>query len=414
MIKRFSNAAQIVTIDSKGKGRKHGIDSSNIEVLTGFDLIVENDLIKDFIPSSTQINVPHKMVNVSGKIITPGFVECHTHSLFAGDRSAEFRMKLEGKSYEDIAAAGGGIVSSVKAIRETPDSELLSLLLKRIDIFISQGVTSLEIKSGYGLSYEAELKMLRVIKKAASLRNITIIPCFLGAHTVPTEFKTDRNKYLSIIIDQLLPQIKKENLAGRCDAFCESSAFSPVEVEMVFNAAKKLGFNLTLHTEQFNNIGGLELAIKSGALSVDHLEVLKDKQINLLVDTETVAVLLPGVSYTLGYSYAPARKLIDSGACVALATDYNPGTSNINSIFLIMSLAARKLKMTMEEILTAYTINSAAALGISDSVGSLEIGKQADLAILNFTNYDQIVYNTAQNFNQMTVKSGKIIFNKTN
>ncbi|MBK7266904.1 MAG: imidazolonepropionase [Ignavibacteriales bacterium] len=414
MLKRFANASQILTVDSFGSGRKKGQAASVLNILSGHDIIVENGLVKDFIPFHSPLTTAHRTVDVKGKVITPGFVECHTHSLFAGDRSAEYRMKLEGKSYEDIAAMGGGIVSSVRAVRETPESDLLTLLLKRVDNFISQGVTSLEIKSGYGLSYDAELKMLRVIKKAASLRNINIIPCFLGAHTVPIEYKQDRKKYLSILINELLPVIKAENLSNRCDAFCESSAFSPDEVEQLFVVAKSLGFNLTLHTEQFNNIGGIELALQMDALSVDHLEVLKDEQIKLFGDSQTVAVLLPGVSYTLDYSFAPARKLIDSGATVALATDYNPGTSNINSIFLIMSLAARKLKMTFEEIISAYTINSAAALGISNETGSLEPGKSADFAILDISNYEQIIYNTAQNFNQMTVKSGKIIYNKSN
>lgn len=414
MLKRFANASQILTVDSFGSGRKKGQDASVLNILSGHDIIVENGLVKDFIPFHSPLTTAHRTVDVKGKVITPGFVECHTHSLFAGDRSAEYRMKLEGKSYEAIAAMGGGIVSSVRAVRETPESDLLTLLLKRVDNFISQGVTSLEIKSGYGLSYDAELKMLRVIKKAASLRNINIIPCFLGAHTVPIEYKQDRKKYLSILINELLPVIKAENLSNRCDAFCESSAFSPDEVEQLFVVAKSLGFNLTLHTEQFNNIGGIELALQMDALSVDHLEVLKDEQIKLFSDSQTVAVLLPGVSYTLDYSFAPARKLIDSGVTVALATDYNPGTSNINSIFLIMSLAARKLKMTFEEIISAYTINSAAALGISNETGSLEPGKSADFAILDISNYEQIIYNTAQNFNQMTVKSGKIIYNKSN
>lgn len=414
MLKRFANASQILTVDSFGSGRKKGQAASVLNILSGHDIIVENGLVKDFIPFHSPLTTAHRTVDVKGKVITPGFVECHTHSLFAGDRSAEYRMKLEGKSYEAIAAMGGGIVSSVRAVRETPESDLLTLLLKRVDNFISQGVTSLEIKSGYGLSYDAELKMLRVIKKAASLRNINIIPCFLGAHTVPIEYKHDRKKYLSILINELLPVIQAENLSNRCDAFCESSAFSPDEVEQLFIVAKSLGYNLTLHTEQFNNIGGIELALQMDALSVDHLEVLKDEQIKLFGDSQTVAVLLPGVSYTLDYSFAPARKLIDSGATVALATDYNPGTSNINSIFLIMSLAARKLKMTFEEIISAYTINSAAALGIFNETGSLEPGKSADFAILDISNYEQIIYNTAQNFNQMTVKSGKIIYNKSN
>nr|MBP7542613.1 imidazolonepropionase [Ignavibacteriaceae bacterium] len=267
MLKRFANASQILTVDSFGSGRKKGQDASVLNILSGHDIIVENGLVKDFIPFHSPLTTAHRTVDVKGKVITPGFVECHTHSLFAGDRSAEYRMKLEGKSYEDIAAMGGGIVSSVRAVRETPESDLLTLLLKRVDNFISQGVTSLEIKSGYGLSYDAELKMLRVIKKAASLRNINIIPCFLGAHTVPIEYKQDRKKYLSILINELLPVIKAENLSNRCDAFCESSAFSPDEVEQLFIVAKSLGYNLTLHTEQFNNIGGIELALQMDALS---------------------------------------------------------------------------------------------------------------------------------------------------
>lgn len=414
MYKRIIDPAFILTLDTKGSGKKPGQTASDNGILEGFDVLIQDDKILDFIPSGSQFASPHKKVDARGRIVLPGFVECHTHSLFTGDRSAEFKMKLQGKSYDEIAAAGGGIASTMKAVRAASTSELLPLLLKRIDLFISQGVTTLEIKSGYGLDFESELKMLRVIKQAASIRNIRIIPCFLGAHTVPPEFRNNRNGYIEILLHQLLPKIKEENLSNRCDAFCEASAFSPDEVETIFSRAKDLDFTLTLHTEQFNNIGGLELAVSMNALSVDHLEVLKDGQIPVIANSNTVAVLLPGVSYTLDYDYAPARKLLDSGATVALATDYNPGTSNINNIFLIMSLAARKLKMSFEEIISAYTINSAAALGISDETGSLEPGKKADIAILNLSSPDQIIYNTAQNFNGTTIRSGKIVYNKPN
>ncbi|GAB1348532.1 hypothetical protein MASR1M107_07440 [Ignavibacteriales bacterium] len=256
--------------------------------------------------------------------------------------------------------------------------------------------------------------MLRIINKAGELRNINIVPCFLGAHTVPPEFESNREGYIELIMNKLMPVVKTERLSSRCDAFCESSAFSTAEVKIIFKKAKELGFNLTLHTDQFNNIGGLELAVSMKALSADHLEVLRHDQIPKISSSDTVAVLLPGVSYTLDYNYAPARDLIDSGATVALATDYNPGTSNINSISLIMSLAARKMKMRFEEIISAYTINSAAALGVSNETGSLEPGKNADIAILNTANPNRLIYDTAQNLNGTTIRSGKIVYNKPN
>ncbi len=414
MLKRIKNPARILSFDTKGKGRKNGFDTADPAAVEGHDLVIENGLIKDLITSGSRLKSPYKSIDAKDKLVLPGFVECHTHTLFAGDRSAEFKMKLEGRSYDEIAASGGGIVSTMKAVREKDEKTLRDLLLKRVDSFIAQGVTTLEIKSGYGLDYESELKMLRVINSVKRLGLVNIVPTFLGAHTVPPEHKGNRSKYLDILTTQLLPEIRKEGLAIRCDAFCETSAFTPEEVEQVFTKALELGFELTLHTEQFNNTGGLELALRLGAKSVDHLEVLKDEQIPLLAASESVAVLLPGVSWTLNYDYAPARRLLDAGATVALATDYNPGTSNINSIFLIMALAARKMKMSVQEILASYTINSAAALGISGSTGSIEPGKVADIAILNVLHEDQIIYNTAQNLNSTTISGGKIIYNKPN
>ncbi|KAB2909511.1 MAG: imidazolonepropionase [Ignavibacteriales bacterium] len=412
MLKRIKEPSRILTLTTEGTNIAKGLKAQNLSPLEGFDVVLENGLIKDFVPSGSYLATPHEVIDAHGKLLLPGFVECHTHSLFTGDRSTEYIMKLEGRSYEEISAAGGGIVSTVKALRNTNEDTLLKLLLTRVDYFILQGVTTLEIKSGYGLDYESELKMLRVINRVKQLRQTNIVPCFLGAHTVPPEFKQNREGYLELLTEKLLPKVAEQKLAGRCDAFCESTAFSAEEVSLVFSRAKELGFNLTLHTEQFNNIGGLELALKMGVLSVDHLEVLKDEQISSVVNSDSVAVLLPGVSFTLNYQYAPARKLIDAGATVALSTDYNPGTSNINSIFLIMALAARQMKMKSSEILSAYTINAAAALGVSDEVGSLEIGKRADLTILNLQHEDQIVYNTAQNFNEITMVNGEVVYSK--
>jgi len=344
-------------------------------------------------------------------IVLPGLVECHTHSAFAGSRANEFLMRLSGASYEEITAQGGGILSTVNAVRTSSFDELVILLKPRIEHFISQGITVLEIKSGYGLSFYDEIKLLQVINYFKMQSPIEIIPTFLGAHAFPPEYKNDHEQYIDLLINELLPYIIKNNLAFTVDAFCERSAFSPEEVEMIFSKAKKLGYKLKLHTDQFNKIGGLNIARKYKVNSVDHLEVIDDNDIQQFAKSEIVAVLLPGVSFFLDYNYAPARKLIDNDAIVALSTDYNPGSSNISNLHLIMSIAAIKMKMTAEEIISAVTINSAKALCLSEKTGSIEFGKQADFAIFKAKEYSEIIYTMGTNLNSMTIKKGKIIYN---
>jgi imidazolonepropionase len=411
MIKVFYNPLQIATVDTKGKNYKRGKELGEIGILENHSILVENGIIKDFVPSSS-INGKYEKIDVSGKVILPGLAECHTHTAFAGSRANEFRKKIEGATYEEIAYSGGGINATVQAVRKHSMEELVGIMKPRISYFIEQGITTLEIKSGYGLSLDDELKLLLAVKKVGEIFPIDIIPTFLGAHTVPSEFKNNREEYLNLIIDKMLPEIARQNFAVFCDAFCEKTAFSAEETDRIFAKAAQLGMKIKLHTEQFNNIGGLEIALKYKAVSVDHLEVINDKDIEKFSGSETVAVLLPGVSFFLNYGFAPARKLIEKNAIVALSTDYNPGSSHIANLNLIMGLAAIKMKMKVEEVISAVTINAAKALDVSGSTGSLEIGKKADFAVFDAQDYSDIVYNIGKNLNIMTVKNGNIIYSK--
>jgi len=414
MKKLIKNPALIITIDTNGKNFKRGKELSNISVLTNHSIIVENGIIKDLVPNSSLNKISaDEVIDVKDKIVLPGLVECHTHAAFAGSRANEFFLRLNGANYEEILQNGGGIISTVQAVRNSSYDELINLLKPKIDNFISQGVTTLEIKSGYGLSYYDEIKLLQVINHFKKFSRIDIIPTFLGAHVFPLEYKNDHKGYLKLLNDELLPYIIKNNLSEFVDIYCESSAFNLKETELIISKAKKLNYKIRIHTNQFNSIGGIQLAIKHKVLSVDHLEVIDENEINDLAESETVAVLLPGASFFSNTNYAPARSLIDRNAIVALSTDYNPGTSNIINLHLIMSLAAIYMKMTAEEIISSVTINAAKAVNMNQITGSIEINKQADFAIFDVKDYKDIIYNIGQNLNSMTIKKGEIIYQKT-
>ncbi|MHB8905885.1 MAG: imidazolonepropionase [Melioribacteraceae bacterium] len=407
----FKNPVQIVTVDTKSKHFKRGKELSEIGLLSEHSILVENGIIKDIIPNSSLSKISaDKTVDLKDLIVLPGLIECHTHAAYAGSRADEFLLRLKGATYEDIAKNGGGISSTMQAVRNSSFEELVKLLKPRVAHFISQGVTTLEIKSGYGLSYYDEIKLLQVINYFRTNSSIEIIPTFLGAHTFPPEYKNDHKQYLDLITNELLPYIIKNKLADQVDAFCEKTAFSADEVDKIFTKAKKLGYKLRLHTDQFNSIGGLDVALRHKALSVDHLEVIPDEEIPKLSKSETVAVLLPGVSFFLDYDYAPARKLIENNAIVALSTDYNPGSSHIPNLHIIMQLAALKMKISVEEIISAVTVNAAKAVDKNELAGSIEIGKQADFAVFAAKEYSEIIYNIGINLNKYTIKKGEIIY----
>ncbi len=410
-MKLLTNSSQIVTVNTNGQNYKRGKSLNDTGVLTEHAIAIEDGRIKDIVPNTSIKNLSgFEIIDVHGKIILPGLVECHTHSAFAGSRATEFKMKLQGNTYEEIALSGGGILSTVNAVRNSSVNQLVQLLIPRIKYFISQGITTLEIKSGYGLDVENEIKLLEAIDKTRDIFPIDIVSTFLGAHTYPAEFKNNRTGYLELITEKMLPLIAQKKLAKFCDGFCEKTAFSSIDIDLIFKKAKELGFQLRLHTEQFNSIGGLDTALKHNAVTVDHLEVLIYENISKLAQSNTTAVLLPGVSFFLDYQYAPARKLIDSDAIIALSTDYNPGSSHIANLNFIMSLAAIKLKMTFEEIISAVTINAAKTLLMNDQIGSIEIGKIADFAVFDAQDYSEIIFNVGKNLNVMTIKNGNIIY----
>lgn len=405
------NPTSIVTVNSSGKNYKRGKELSNIGCIYDHSIIIENDLIADILPTSlVSKNNFEKIIDVTGRTILPGLVESHTHTAFAGSRADEFRQKLSGVGYEEIAKKGGGINTTVLAVRSSSFEDLVNLIKPRIEHFISQGITTLEIKSGYGLNFENERKLLHIINYMNEIYAIDIVPTFLGAHTFPKEFKDNRQGYIGAIINQMIPHFAEQNLAEFCDGFCEATAFSANEIDEIFDAAVNHGLKLKLHTEQFNSVGGLDIALKHKAVSVDHLEVIKDEDIPKLGNSDTVAVLLPGVSFFLNHTYAPARKLIEHNAIVALATDFNPGSSHISSLSLIMSIASLRMKMSIEETISAVTINAAKALCREKTIGSIETGKKADFAVFDTSDYADIVYSIGKNMNCITIKDGKVIY----
>lgn len=406
----IENAKQIITCDSHGKKFKSGKSQSNIGLLNNSSIYIENGIIK-WIGKKTPrpfLKKAHKKLDAKNKVIMPGFIDSHTHLVFAGDRSVEYAMRMSGKTYEEIAQAGGGIVNTVDAVRKASKNTLFDLAKQRIKNFISFGVTSIEIKSGYGLDTKNEIKMLEVINKLNTETDLDIYPTFLGAHAVPKGI--DKKDYIDMILYEMIPLISKRGLAKFIDVFCEEGYFTTDETDAILQQGMKFGLIPKLHTNQFHSIGGVEIALKNKAITIDHLEALTDKEITVLKNKNIIACLLAGVSYFLDITYAPARKLIENNIPVALSTDFNPGSCMTENIQLIMSLAAQKMKMNIEEIINAVTINAAASLGISDTHGSIEPGKQADLLIFDIPDYKHLIYHFGINQIESVIKKGKVIY----
>ncbi len=330
--------------------------------------------------------------------ITPGLIDCHTHLVHAGIRAHEFEMRLAGATYEEIAKAGGGIISTVKATRTASEEELVAQSLPRLDALMAEGVTSIEIKSGYGLSLEHEMKMLRAARALGGKRRINVRTTFLGAHALPPEANGDKDKYIALVCEEMIPAVAREKLADAVDAFCENIAFAPEQTARVFEAAKAHGLRIKLHADQLSNSHGAALAARFGALSADHLEHTDESGVAAMAKAGTVAVLLPGAFYFLRETKTPPLDLLRKhNIPIAIATDCNPGTSPLTSLLLTMNMAATCFKMTVEECIAAVTREGARALGLFRETGTLEIGKHCDLAIWNVEELSELVYRMGYN-----------------
>jgi len=333
-----------------------------------------------------------------GRWITPGLIDCHTHLVFAGNRAREFELRLEGASYEEIARSGGGIASTMRATREASEEDLVSGALPRLDALIAEGVTTVEVKSGYGLDHATELRMLRAASKLAERRDVTIAPTYLGMHALPPEYVGDRDAWVTAICEVYLPEVASMGLAEAVDAFCETIGFTPAEVERLFRAAQKLDLPVKLHAEQLSDSRGTELASRYGALSADHLEHVDRSQVEAMAGAGTVATLLPGAYYFMRESKCPpVDDLRDCGVPIALATDCNPGTSPLTSILLAMNMGATLFRLTVEECLLATTRNAAMALGKGKTIGTLAPGYRCDLAIWDIEQPAELVYRIGYN-----------------
>jgi imidazolonepropionase len=374
-------------------------------------IAVQNDQIV-WIGQSADVPAPFntwRQHDLQGALVTPGLIDCHTHLVYGGNRANEFEMRLEGASYEEVARAGGGILSTVTATRAATVDQLVAMALPRLDALLAEGVTTIEIKSGYGLDLTSERNMLLAAKKLATLRPINIKTTFLGAHATPPEFKDRADDYIQHVANQMLPALAQEGLVDAVDGFCEGIAFSPDQMRVVFDAAQKLGLPVKLHAEQLSNLGGAAMAASCGALSADHLEYLDETGVKAMAKAGTVAVLLPGAFYTLRETQMPPiAHLRTHQVPIAIATDSNPGSSPLTSLLLTMNMAATLFRMTPDEALRGVTINAAKALGLADQTGSIAVGKRADLAVWDVKSPAELTYRIGFNPLKLSIFGGII------
>lgn len=379
----FKNIKQLVQTEDKPVKMVKGRDMAKVSVIENAHLLIDNDTITDFgsgndMPENISAD---KVYDVSERFILPSFCDSHTHLVYAGSREIEYNDKIRGLSYEEIAKRGGGILNSAKLLNETSENELYHQSEQRIDEIIAQGTGAVEIKSGYGLCTEGELKMLRVIKRLKQNKPLQIKATFLGAHSVPAEYKNNKSGYIDLILNEMLPNVAKEQLADYIDVFCDKGFYTPKETDRILKAGAKYGLVPKIHANELDYSGGIQVGVKNNALSVDHLEYTGDAEIEALKDSKTIPVILPGAAFFLNMPYAPARKMIDAGLPVALASDYNPGSSPSGNMKLMMSFGAVNHKMTINELINAVSINGAYAMGLSDRVGSIAVGKKANFFI---------------------------------
>ena len=350
------------------------------------------------------------VIDAQGGVVTPGLIDPHTHPVFSMTRENEFEMRILGKSYMEIAEAGGGIRASVRDLRQTDSETITEKTRRRLDRLLSYGVTTIEAKSGYGLTTESELKQLEIIKALNDLHPIDMVPTFLGAHEVPDEYRERREEYVDLVINEMIPAVVERKLAEFCDIFCEKGVFEIEDSRKIMQAAKSAGLKLKFHADELASIGGAELAAELGAVSADHLVYITEAGIKAMAKSGTVAVLLPGTTFSLaGSQYAPARKMINEGVILALSTDCNPGSSHSESLPFMVSLAALQLKMTAAESISAITVNAACAINRGGKIGQLVEGHKADIVVWEMDDYRELPYHYAVNLAKKVIKSGKLV-----
>ena len=407
----LTNIHQLLQVRTSTVLKVSGSEMAHLPLLENAYLLIENDLITDFgLMSEINEIAADEIINCEGRVVLPTWCDSHTHIVYAGSREQEFVDRINGLSYEEIANRGGGILNSAKKLNETSEEEIYQQSKKRLEEIISQGTGAVEIKSGYGLSVEGELKMLRVIKRLKENYDLPIKATFLGAHAFPTEFKENHQGYIDLIINEMLPKIAKENLADYIDAFLETGYFSIQETEQIMEAGKKYNMPAKIHVNQFTAINGIKACVDYNALSVDHLEIVTDEDIEVLKNSDTMPVALPSCSFFISIPYTPARKMINAGLPLALATDFNPGTTPSGNMNLVVATACIKMKMTPEEAINAATINGAYAMGISETQGTITVGKKANIIITKpISSYYQIPYAFGSNLIQNVMIDGKMI-----
>lgn len=415
MIKIIKNANEVLTLKSDVNGPRTKRAMNELAILTDVSILIEGDRILAIAPFvEIEAQYPElvtiaEVIDATGKIVMPGLVDCHTHLVHGGTREHELNMRLGGASYMEIMNAGGGIHYTTTKTREASFDELYSKTYEHLNDFLKYGVTTVEAKSGYGLDWETEKKQLEVVKKLQDTHQIDVVSTFMGAHAVPKEYKGREDEFVDIVIKDMLPEVAKLNLAEFNDVFCEHGVFTPVQSRRILEAGKALGLTPKIHADEIEPYEGAELAAEVGAISAEHLLVASDQGIQMMAQTGTIAVLLPGTAFFLRAPFARGRLMIDSGVPVAISTDFNPGSSPTISLPFVQNLACMNMGMTMEEVLIATTINAAYAINRENEIGTLETGKKADIIILNVPNYKQLQYFYGMNHTHTVIKSGEIV-----
>ncbi|NNU82725.1 imidazolonepropionase [Geobacillus sp. BMUD] len=408
-------ARQLVTLAGSSAAPLVGEQMSNLSIMENGSVWIENGTITAVGPDDELVRrfadrlAEAEVIDARGKTVTPGLVDPHTHLVYAGSREHEWTMRLGGATYMEIMNAGGGIHATTKATREASEETLYEESKRRLDQFLLHGVTTVEAKSGYGLSLEHEIKQLNVAKRLDDTHPVDVVSTFLGAHAVPPEWKHDREEYIRLIIEEMIPEVSRQGSAEFNDVFCERGVFTPDEARRILEAGKAHGLTPKIHADEIEPYGGAELAAEVGAISADHLLRASDDGLRRMAERGVIGVLLPGTAFFLLTKAANARRLLDAGVPVALATDCNPGSSPTVSLPLVMSLACLHMRMTPAEALAAATINAAHAIGRAHVIGSLEPGKKADLVVFNVPNYVQIMYYYGVNHAETVIKDGKVV-----